>query len=129
MKLLLDTHALLWEIAGDTRLRPHVRDAFRHAENSLFLSMASLWEISTKLANGRLRLPTQDIDYILSWMERWQVELLPVCVEHVRVASKLPFHHGDPFDRMLIAQANVEGFRFVSSDSKVRLYQVDIFWE
>ena len=61
-------------------------------------------------------------------MERWRIELLPVRVEHIRAAGKLPFHHGDPFDRMLIAQANVEGFYLVSSDSKVNLYQVDLFW-
>jgi PIN domain nuclease of toxin-antitoxin system len=61
-------------------------------------------------------------------MERWHIEMLPVRVDHIRAAAKLYFHHGDPFDRMLIAQANVEGFRLVSNDAKVRMYEVDIFW-
>jgi PIN domain nuclease of toxin-antitoxin system len=128
MHLLLDTHALLWEIQGDTRLRLRVREAIKDGDNRVIVSMASLWEISTNLANGRLKLAGEDIDYVLGFMERWHVELLPVRVEHVRGAAKLPFHHGDPFDRMLIAQANVEGFLLVSNDAKVRLYDVDIFW-
>jgi PIN domain nuclease of toxin-antitoxin system len=128
MDLLLDTHALLWEIQGDARLKPRVRDALKDGENRLFVSLATLWEISTNLANGRLKLPGQDIDYVFRFMERWRIELLPVRVDHIRAASKLPFHHGDPFDRMLVAQANVEGFRLVSNDAKVREYEVDIFW-
>ncbi len=128
MNLLLDTHVLLWEIQGDTRLKIQVRDALKDRDNRLILSLASLWEISTNLANGRLKLAGNDIDYILGFIERWRIELLPVRVEHVREAAKLPFHHGDPFDRMLVAQANVEGFRLVSKDEKVRMYEVDIFW-
>jgi PIN domain nuclease of toxin-antitoxin system len=128
MNLLLDTHVLLWEIAGDTRLPLYVRATLKDADNRLSVSVASLWEISTNIANGRLRLPGQDLDSILEFMERWRIDLLPVRIEHVRAAAKLPFHHGDPFDRMLIAQANVEGFRFVSRDEKVRLYAADIFW-
>ena len=128
MNLLLDTHVLLWEILGDPRLKLHVRDALQDSENRLQLSIASLWEISTNLANGRLKLPDRNIDYILGFMERWRIELLPVRVEHIRAAAKLPFHHGDPFDRMLVAQANIEGLRLVSSDEKVKMYRVDIFW-
>jgi len=128
MKLLLDTHALIWEIQGDSRLKPRVRDALQDGENHLIVSLATLWEISTNLANGRLKLPGQSIDYVLEFMERWRIEMLPVRVDHIRTAAKLPFHHGDPFDRMLVAQANVEGFRLVSNDAKVREYEVDIFW-
>jgi PIN domain nuclease of toxin-antitoxin system len=128
MNLLLDTHVLLWEILGDPRLKPHVRDALKDGDNRLHLSIASLWEISTNLANRRLKLPDRNIDYIVGFMERWRIELLPVRVEHIRAAAQLPFHHGDPFDRMLVAQANIEGLRLVSSDEKVKMYRVDIFW-
>jgi PIN domain nuclease of toxin-antitoxin system len=128
MNLLLDTHALLWNIADDPRLKSRVRIALEDSETRLVASIASLWEISTNLANGRLRLPGQQLDYVLGFMERWRIEMLPVRVEHIRAAAKLPFHHGDPFDRMLVSQANVEGFRLVSNDSKVRLYAVEIFW-
>jgi PIN domain nuclease of toxin-antitoxin system len=61
-------------------------------------------------------------------MQRWNVRLLPVTLEHVRATAVLPFHHGDPFDRMLIAQANVETLRLISGDAMMRLYPVDIFW-
>jgi PIN domain nuclease of toxin-antitoxin system len=128
MDLLLDTHALLWNIEDDPRLSARVGVALEDRTNRLVLSIASLWEISTNLANGRLRLPGHNLDTILSFMERWDIELLPVRIEHVRAAAELPFHHGDPFDRMLIAQAKVEGLRIVSRDEKVRLYEVDIFW-
>ncbi len=128
MNLLLDTHALIWNIEDDVRLKTRVRTALEDRENRLVVSIASLWEISTNLANGRLRLKGENVDSVLGFMERWRIELVPVRVEHIREAAKLPFHHGDPFDRMLIAQANVEGFRLVSNDAKIRLYEVDIFW-
>jgi len=128
MNLLLDTHALLWNIQDDVRLSPRVSLALEDRDNRLVVSIASLWEISTNLANGRLRMPGHSLQSILDFMDRWEIELLPVSIEHVREAAKLPFHHGDPFDRMLIAQANVESLRLVSKDAKVRLYAVDIFW-
>lgn len=128
MRLLLDTHVVLWAIDGKPQLKPSVRAALQGSNASLFLSLASLWEIGIKLARGRLMLPGGGMDYLLAFMERWRIELLPVTLGHVRAASLLPFHHGDPFDRMLIAQANTEGLGLVSNDAKVRLYDVDVFW-
>jgi PIN domain nuclease of toxin-antitoxin system len=128
MNLLLDSHALLWSITGDLRVPAPVRAAIANPENRVFVSLASLWEIGIKLAQGRLHLPGNDIEYVLSFMERWRIEPLPVTLEHIRIAAALPFHHGDPFDRMLIAQANLEGLQLVSNDTKMRLYPVDLFW-
>ncbi len=81
------------------------------------MSYASLWEISTKLAQGRLEMEQNHLGFVLEYMSRWRMDLLPISLDH----------NGDPFDRMFIAQANVEGFRLVSRDAKVRLYEVDIF--
>jgi PIN domain nuclease of toxin-antitoxin system len=127
MDLLLDSHVLVWSIAADPRLPPHVSHAIEDSANSLFVSTASLWELSIKLAQGRLRLPA-GLDSILVFVERWNIQLLPVSLPHIRYAAILPFHHGDPFDRMLIAQSITENLRLVSGDEKMRLYPVDILW-
>jgi PIN domain nuclease of toxin-antitoxin system len=127
MDLLLDSHVLIWSIAADPRLPPHVSRAIEDSTNSLFVSTASLWELSIKLAQSRLRLAA-GFDTILEFLERWNIQLLPVTLQHIRAAAALPFHHGDPFDRMLIAQANTEHLRLVSGDEKMRLYAVDILW-
>ncbi|MEO7028013.1 MAG: type II toxin-antitoxin system VapC family toxin [Acidobacteriaceae bacterium] len=129
MDLLLDTHSLLWNLQGDRRLKPAVREAIANSENHIFISMASLWEMGIKSAQGRLILPSGNIDYVLDYIRTWRMEVLPIALEHVRAASGLPFHHGDPFDRMLVAQANVEHMRLVTNDAKILLYQVDILWK
>jgi PIN domain nuclease of toxin-antitoxin system len=128
MDLLLDTHALLWNMDGDRRVTDSARDAIANGRNHIFVSMASLWEMSTKSAKGRLILPGGNIDYVLDYMRTWHMEVLSVTVEHVRAAGGLPFHHGDPFDRMLVAQAKVENYHLVSGDEKVHLYDADILW-
>jgi PIN domain nuclease of toxin-antitoxin system len=127
MNLLLDSHVLIWSIAADPRLPIHVSRAIEDSENSLVVSTASLWELSLKFAQGRLRLP-DGLDSVLEFLERWNLQLLPITLQHIRAAAALPFHHGDPFDRMLIAQADIEHLRLVSGDEKMRLYSVDILW-
>ncbi|HEY5381021.1 MAG TPA: type II toxin-antitoxin system VapC family toxin [Acidobacteriaceae bacterium] len=102
MALLLDSHVLVWSIAADPRLPSHISSAIEDGRNTLFVSTASLWELSIKIAQERLRLPA-GLDSILEFMQRWNVHLLPVALDHVRASAVLPFHHGDPFDRMLIA--------------------------
>ena len=128
MNLLLDTYALLWFIDGNPHLRPAVRAAFEDADNRLLVSLASLWEIGIKRSQGRVRLPDNGLDFVVNFLNTWSMELLPIRLNHLRAASDLPFHHGDPFDRMLIAQAKVEGLRLVSGDRKIGSYDVAIFW-
>lgn len=127
MDLLLDSHVLVWSIAADPRLPAHISRAIEDSANSLTVSTASLWELSIKLAQGRLRLPS-GLDSVLIFLDRWNINLLPVGLAHVRYAASLPFHHGDPFDRMLIAQSITENLRLVSGDEKMRRYAVDLFW-
>jgi PIN domain nuclease of toxin-antitoxin system len=128
VNLLLDTHVLLWIVLDDPRLKPELRTVLASGSNRISVSLASLWEIGIKLAQGRLQLPGNDLSLVLEFMREWRMQLLPVTLVHVRAAATLPFHHGDPFDRMLIAQANTDMLRLVSKDSKMRLYSVDIFW-
>jgi PIN domain nuclease of toxin-antitoxin system len=129
MDILLDTHALLWNMAGDSQLTSVARNAIADGNNRVFVSVANLWEMSTKAAQGRLVLPGGNLDYLLEYIRTWHMEVLPVTLEHIRAASALPFHHGDPFDRMLVAQANVERMMLVSKDKEIRLYEVDILWK
>src|SRR5580658_2441907 len=105
MQLLLDTHVLLWAIGDDGRLLKRVAEALEDPTNILYFSMASLWEAAIKIAKGKLRVPGQSVDYLLEQAESHEAAILPIAVAHVRRTQILPHHHGDPFDRMLIAQA------------------------
>jgi PIN domain nuclease of toxin-antitoxin system len=128
MDLLLDTHVLIWTIDGDPQLKAPIVKEIESSSNRVFISIATLWEMSTKMAQGRLVLPYDNIDFVLEFMQTWNMEALDVNPAHIRAASLLPFHHGDPFDRMLVAQSKVENFRLVSGDKKVHLYDADMVW-
>jgi PIN domain nuclease of toxin-antitoxin system len=90
MHLLLDTHVLLWNMEGDPQLATAARDVIADGRNRIFVSMATLWEMSIKSAQGRLVLPGGNLDYVLEYMRTWHMEVLSVTVEHVRAASGLP---------------------------------------
>ena len=104
MRLLLDTHALLWAIGDPERLRDAARSALWDAGNEVLVSVASIWEIGIKRALGKLTTP----DDLGPHLEAADFDPLPISLEHARVAGSLPMHHRDPFDRMLIAQAQLE---------------------
>ena len=122
MKLLLDTHVLLWWLADDPALSPVRRSAIADPANVVYVSAASAWEISIKRALGKLVAP-EDLTGALSESE---LEQLPVTVAHAEVVGALPLHHRDPFDRMLIAQAQVEGRAVVTGDPVFGRYDVAI---
>jgi PIN domain nuclease of toxin-antitoxin system len=122
--LLLDTHALLWWLADDPALTPVARTAIRAAETLVFVSAATAWEISIKQALGKLEAP-DDLEAALA-ASRFQS--LPITVAHALAAGRLPRHHDDPFDRMLIAQAQHAQLTVVTHDPKFRLYEVAILW-
>ena len=122
MRLLLDTHAFLWLVAGDERL-PETSRALIDAADEVLLSAASVWEAEIKRAAGRLATPpVQDA------AARAAVPILAIGGEHASVAAHLPPHHRDPFDRMLVAQAQVERLVLVSKDDAVRRYGVPVSW-
>lgn len=122
MKLLLDTQVLLWVLTRPGRLSATTVDAIEAGENQIFVSMASPWEISIKKARGNLT-PPDDLEFQLS--ER-RFELLPISLRHTQAVAYLPHHHGDPFDRMLIVQAQVDGLTLVTSDREIRRYPISV---
>jgi PIN domain nuclease of toxin-antitoxin system len=121
MSLLLDTHIALWGITADPTLDPDLLDRLRH-DPDIFLSPVSLWEITIKQAAGKLTGPADLAERILGLRFRE----LPVTHRHAIAAGRLPPHHRDPFDRMLIAQATVDGLTLVTRDADVQRYEVDL---
>ena len=121
MKLLLDTHILLWALADDPRLTPAWRQALEEADH-LYISAASVWEIAIKRALGKL---TIDGDPAQAARDAGCLEL-PITWAHARTAGELPAHHADPFDRMLIAQAHVDGLTLITADRAFAAYGVAV---
>jgi PIN domain nuclease of toxin-antitoxin system len=120
--LLLDTHVLLWWLADDPRLTSAMREAIADPSTAVMVSAASAWEAAIKAAVGKLTVP----DGLEQEMERHGFDELPVTFEEGLAAGALPPHHGDPFDRMLIAQARVEGLVLATADDAVRRYDVPV---
>lgn len=120
MRLLLDTHVLLWWLADDRALRRAARAAIGAEDSDVFVSAASAWEISIKRALGKLKAPTDLEDQL----GRGRIEPLPITVGHALAAGALPPHHDDPFDRMLVAQARTEDLVIVTRDPRFALYGV-----
>ena len=118
MKLLLDTHILLWWLAGHPSLSEAARRLIADQENAVFVSAVTLWEIWLKESLGKLTLP----DDFETRLAEEAFESLPLLPEHTRELSRMPWHHRDPFDRMLIAQAQVAGLRLLTADEAAGLY-------
>ena len=128
MKLLLDTHTFLWWITDDQKLSGRAREIISDGSNELFLSAATGWEIAIKVQIGRLKLPEEPIRFILEQMRINAIQSLPIQMNHALHVSTLPQHHRDPFDRLLIAQAQLEGLPILSSDHQLVNYQVEVIW-
>ena len=123
MRLLLDTHTFLWWRANDRRLPRRAREAIANAD-VVFVSAATAWEAAIKAALGRLRYP----DTIEKGVEASGFEKLPISLEHAERAARLPQHHHDPFDRMLVAQARAEALTLVTDDTRIAQYEVAVLW-
>lgn len=121
MSLLLDTHIVLWGLAGDPRLGEQLLNRLRR-DPDIYLSPVSLWEITIKQSAGKLAGP----DDLAEQVARMGFRELPVTHAHAITAGRLPPHHRDPFDRMLIAQAITEQMTLVTADSDIQRYKVDI---
>jgi PIN domain nuclease of toxin-antitoxin system len=124
MRLLLDTHALLWWRDASPRLSRRAHAAIADADNEIFVSVASLWEIVIKRALGRLRFP-DDLELV---MREEEFELMPVALKHLHALDTLPMLHRDPFDRMLVAQSLSEAIPVVTADRAFPPYAAAIFW-
>lgn len=120
MKLLLDTHVLLWWLNNNKPLSKEAFQSISKSTNMVFISVATAWEISIKKALGKLQAPDDLEEALLA--NRFQP--LPISVSHALLAGQLPPHHDDPFDRLLIAQSVIEGLALVTRDQKQQLYDV-----
>ncbi len=128
MRALLDTHTFLWWITGDPRLSRKVREIISDGENELFLSAASGWEIAIKAKLGRLQLPDAPERFIPEQMALNAIESLPIQMSHALHVYNLPDHHRDPFDRLLIVQAQLENFPILTADPRIARYSVKVIW-
>jgi len=128
VRLLLDTHALLWWLDGDRRLRPRVRQLVGDAGNEVLVSAASVWEITTKARLGKLPGAVAVAADVPSCIAGQDFVPLPITVLHAQRAGALRGPHQDPFDRMLIVQAQAEGVPIVSSDTVFDAYGVTRLW-
>jgi PIN domain nuclease of toxin-antitoxin system len=127
MRLLLDTHALLWWLAGDRKLSAAARSAIGDEENIVFVSAASAWEISTKHRLAKLDAGAL-IGEIASVLAEQDLQTLDITVDHAERAGLLPGEHRDPFDRMLIAQAQAENLTLVSKETAFDGYGITRLW-
>ena len=128
MKILLDTHVFIWMCSGDERLSRAARNAILHSHSRLHLSVASWWEMSVKISIGKLKLHPHWATLFKREMQNNGIEWLPVRPEHCERVATLPFHHRDPFDRMLVAQAQQEKMMILSADVNLRNYDVKVLW-
>lgn len=126
MRILLDTHVWLWLIAEPERLSRAARARLKKGTTVLHLSAASSWEMSIKHALGRLDLGGNPEHAIPELMARSDVVALDITHQHTLRAGALPLHHGDPFDRLLIAQAQIEGLPIMTADAVFARYDVDV---
>jgi PIN domain nuclease of toxin-antitoxin system len=128
MNILLDTHAFLWWVTDNEQLSSVAREAIINPENSIIFSVVSAWEIAIKQGTGKLTLPEPAEIYIPSRLETNQFSILPINLSHVLQIASLPDLHRDPFDRLLIAQSQVENIPIISIDRFVTQYPVTVIW-
>ena len=128
MKLLVDTQAFLYYFRGDPRLSARARILIDDVINELLLSTGSVREMAIKSSLGKLNLGEPLADFISRRLDAYRFRLLPITLEHMAVVSRLPFHHRDPFDRLLIAQSMVEGLPLVSRDQAFDAYGINRIW-
>jgi PIN domain nuclease of toxin-antitoxin system len=127
MRALLDTHVFLWAIGEPEKLSKRAARVIEDEANELLLSAASLWEIVLKTQAGKLQIP-QGPGFLAEHMARLGVESLPVEAGHVLALLSLPPHYRDPFDRLLVAQCQVENLTILTADATIRQYAVQVVW-
>ena len=128
MKLLLDTHVFLWWVLDAPELSDAAKRLMINGENNLYWSAASSWEVAIKYQLGKLPLPHDPGHYIPKLLATNAIESIPITDEHSFTTGRLPFYHRDPFDRILVAQAMVEGLAILSKDAAFSHYAVKVIW-
>lgn len=129
MKALLDTHTFLWWITDSSQLSQHAREIISNRTNNLYLSAASGWEIVIKASLGKIKLPQDDIlPFITEQLTVNAITPLSVQMNHACQVIYLPLYHRDPFDRLIIAQAQLENMPIITADNEIANYDVEIIW-
>ena len=128
MKYLLDTHTLLWFLKGDKKLSDKARQLIDSPRNSKFFSIVSLWEIAVKVSLGKLALDKSFERLFPEQLHFNRIEILDITVDSLTKLTTLPFHHRDPFDRLIIAQALVEGIPIIGADAAFDAYGISREW-
>ncbi len=128
MNVLLDTHTFLWFISGNPKLRITARTLIEAPTSVRLLSIASVWEMAIKVSTGRLAFSTPFNEFISTQMHRNAIDLFSITIAHTYAVSTLPYHHRDPFDRLIIAQAIVESLPVIGIDSVFDDYSIARLW-
>ncbi len=128
MRLLLDSHAFLWFILDDARLSDRAKSLIAAAESEVVISPATLWEMAIKVRLGKYTLPEPFGLFMQTQLTLNRISLLPIDVRHTALLATMPFHHRDPFDRLIVAQALVESIGLVSVDARLDAYGVARLW-
>lgn len=128
MRLLLDTHTFIWFFTGNPKISNQVRVLIENQDNEKLLSTASIWEIAIKQSTGKLSFYLPFEVFITQQLSLNDFKLLEIKIDHLAVVATLPFHHRDPFDRLLIAQAMVEQIPILSTDSAFDSYLIQRLW-
>jgi len=128
VRLLLDSHVVIWAVDDPPRRSPQAVAELQNAANELLVSAATIWEIAIKVGLGKLALSMQCPDWMSKVVSDLGLSVLPITVEYAGTQAALPFHHRDPFDRLLVAQAIVEQITFVSHDPIFDQYGVKRLW-
>jgi len=128
MKVLVDILTFIWWNTDDPLLSVRAKEIIADGNNEVFLSAASVWEITIKTAKGRLVLPEPPAQYVASRMSLYRFQSLAVQISHAAHVFELPPYHSDPFDRVLIAQSQVESLPLVTKDDDIRRYDLEIIW-
>lgn len=128
MRILLDTHTFLWFVSDDPRLSPRARELMQDGDHELLLSIASVWEIAIKVSLGKLPMTVPIETFLPAQLQRNDVQLLPIEMWHALKVAGLPFHHRDPFDRLLISQSIVDELPILGTDTSFDAYGVQRIW-
>jgi PIN domain nuclease of toxin-antitoxin system len=128
MRFLIDTHCWLWAVRTPDRLSPKAIEMIESADNKIVLSVISTLEIAIKASIGKLHLPEPAHDFVYSQMAALSMTSLPLYLSHSLRVAELPLHHRDPFDRLLVAQAQIERIPLMTADEALAAYDVEIIW-
>lgn len=127
MQLLIDTHVILWFQASNNKLSAAAKQLIENVDNQCYISMASLWEMSIKIALGKLQIGT-DYNSFYNYLLTNHFKILNIESAHLNILINLPHHHKDPFDRLLIAQAITDNLTIISADQRFKSYPVNVIW-